>query len=1045
MKHKYSLLPICALFFSSHLFAVKVHAQVSPTTNASTNVNTVKVSGKVTASDMPDGFPGVAVMVKGSTTGTATNAEGTYSLSVPEGSTLVFSMVGYTTQERKIGNSSTINIVLETDVKGLEEVVVVGYGTQKKSDITGSVARVTSEAIEERPIARLENALAGQFAGVQVRSTTGAPGAPLQIRVRGTASINANSDPLYVVDGLPMDDINGLNPSDVESIEVLKDASSAAIYGSRGSNGVVIITTKKGKQGQSKIQLSVLSGIQQLANKVDVLSAEEWIDFRKETIDREWVARGVREGKNYSASDPTDFRIAELGGLNTTYIYDPRWEYGTDSLTFIDWQDEFYRPAPFNDYQLSVMGGTENLSYRISGNYMKQEGIGINTDYSRLALRANIEAKVRKGITMGINLAPTLSWGNGGRVDGKDGMAHRVMTQVPLASLEAGLNTGIKPYSRYEWAGSATSPVAYMRETMQTSEEARNMSTVYLRTDILPGLQAFVQGGWNSRSNDDEVYIPTNIAPNWGNYAEGEASRSDKRTSKSNHYTLQSTLNYIKQIKDHSINLMVGYAAEQTKGESTFQRHSQFGNDWTNLFDRGSSTVNNSDIGAYEQTLLSYFSRVQYNYKEKYLFSASFRRDGSSKFGMSNKWGTFPAFSVGWRVSNEAFLKDRLTWLSDLKFRGSWGETGNNRIPDNAPLALLGSANYPLNNEVEFGYTSVSIANPNLGWEKTRSYNIGVDLGLLQNRIYVSADMYNSKTTDLLFQVPIAAATGFTRTWENIGSVENKGLELELRTVNISNSDFSWNTSFNLAHNKNRVLELGNNNTPIPTGFSNMTAIIQVGQPINSFMLYDAIGVYMNQQQVEDLPHMANTQPGDPIYKDVNNDGEININDRTILGSPNPDYIFGFTNTFNYKKFDLSLMLQGQQGGKIYSMIGRALDRPGMGALYNVLGHWNDRWRSEEDPGNGVVPSLYATTGSYYDSRWLYDASYLRIKNITMGYNLPTSKWYDFARVYVSVENAYTWHRYSGGYDPESSNNEGGDYGGYPISRTYSLGLNFTF
>jgi TonB-linked SusC/RagA family outer membrane protein len=488
------------------------------------------------------------------------------------------------------------------------------------------------------------------------------------------------------------------------------------------------------------------------------------------------------------------------------------------------------------------------------------------------------------------------------------------------------------------------------------------------------------------------------------------------------------------------------YSAEQTDNVSTSQSASKFANDALTTLNNATSTVTRSTTGELRRTLESVLGRVQYDYKHKYLLNASIRSDGSSKFGSKEKWGNFPAVGVGWNMAQESFLSG-LTWINQLKLRASYGYNGNNDIGDYLAYGGIGSANYSFGGSLVNGYVPSSISNQNLHWEKTRSANYGIDLGFLNNRISISADYYDKLTTDMLLKVPFALATGFESGTQNIGHMTNKGWEFQVNTVNLTGK-LEWQTNINLSFNKNRITALGVGNAPIHTGFSNQTQIDQVGLPVNEFFMYEAIGVYMDQKDLDNSPHMPKNKVGDVKYRDVNGDGIINSDDRTFLGQPDPTYSWGFYNSLSFKQFDLSFLIQGNGGNQVYDLIGRAIDRPGMGTLGNALGRWRNRWRSPEDPGDGHTPRIDGTTGGLYDSRWLYDGTYARFKSLVLGFTFPKNlvKGITSARIYVSGENLFYLHNKDyGGYSPESLNTSGGDYGAYPDARTYTVGINVGF
>lgn len=1015
--------------------------------------NNFPVHGKVTDEN---GKPleGVSVQVKGTNHITVTNSKGTFSITAPSPvSVLVFSSVGYQQQELPVNNRSQLDFSMSIQANTLNDVVVVGYGTQRKRDVTGSVAQLNASQFKDRPISRIEQAMQGQMAGVQVRATTGSPGAPLQIRVRGTASVNASNDPLYVVDGVPVDNLDDINPNDIASINVLKDAASTAIYGSRGTNGVVLITTKQGQAGKTKFSFNSYYGIQQLANKMDLLSAQEWIDLTTQIEDSNYVRRGRQLGRNWSATDPIAVRQQNLGitGRDANYIPDPRWKYGTDSLAFIDWQDAFYRNAPISNYQLTASGGTNKLTYRISGNYLNQDGIAVYTNYKLFSIRANIEANLTNFLKMGLDLAPSYSWSTGGNVDGKDAQSHHVLAMIPVAEKYAGLNSGIAPYGTYYWAGSTQSPVAYQRLTTNELNRQRLLSNMYLQAKIVDGLSLKFTGAWSTNQQNQKIYHPSIGL----NQLPGANSSGAYYTGNTQYYMFESLLTYNRSFNDHHINVIAGYTSEETDNVNTYQNASKFANDDLTNLNNATSTVTRSLTTELKRTLVSYLTRLQYNYRDKYLLSASFRRDGSSKFGANSKWGNFPSVGVGWNVAKESFMLP-YSWISQLKLRASYGENGNNGIPDYIAYGGIGAANYSFGNALANGYVPTSISNPDLHWEKTRSTDLGADMGFVNNRISLSVDYYYKLTTDMLLNVPFALATGFPSGWQNIGHMYNQGWEFELSTQNLRGNNLQWQTSINLSLNKNRILQLGQGDAPIHGGFSNLTQIDQVGQPIGEFYMYNAIGVYKDQNDLNNSPHMSTNIVGDVKYADISGpngkpDGIINSYDRMLLGQPDPKFSWGIYNNLTYHGFDLSFLIQGAGGNKIYDLIGRAIDRPSMGFRANALGRWRNRWRSPSQTGDGYTPRIDGTTGGLYDSRWLYDATYARFKNITIGYNLPDNliKGITNARVYVSGENLlYLHNKDYGGYSPETDNNVSNasyEYGAYPSARTIMIGINLGF
>jgi TonB-linked SusC/RagA family outer membrane protein len=1005
------------------------------------------VSGTVTDAQTGETLPGVNIKVKGTTTGTATDAQGLYSLNVPSmQDTLIFSFIGYKQQAIPIKGRNTINVSMKTTIFSGKQMVVIGYGSEQKRNLTGSISSVSSSDFKNMPVTNVGEAIMGQMAGVTVQQTTGQPGAALQIRVRGVSSITAGNTPLYVVDGVPVPDITNLNPDNIASIEVLKDAASAAIYGARGANGVVLIKTKHGHKGPTQYNFSAKFGVQQITKKLDLLGAKGWENLYEQIEDSAWVARGRQLGLDYKASDPISFRQQQLGvERDATYIPDSRWNDGKNDLDDINWQDAFFRIAPEQKYQLSASGGTNNLTYRISGNFLNQKGIAVYSGYRRFGLRANFNTHLTHAISFDMEIAPTLSLSNGGNLDGKGHEVHQLVSIAPVAEPGVGLKTAIAPNPNYYWAGSAPSPVYYQKYATNDEYRRELYSQAKLQADLYKGLGLKIEGAWTLENVDHKEYYPTRIQHHSVNHSPGSLSAGRYRTGAANHYLFESLLTYNASFGPHNLNIIAGYTLNFTRNQNSGQRDVKYPNDLLTNINNSTSEVDNSVTDESQVALSSFLSRVKYNYKEKYLVTASIRRDGSSRFGTDNKWGYFPAFSVGWRINQEAFMQS-LDWLNNLKLRFTWGETGNNEIPDYASYGALGVYNYSFGGSLNVGYGPSSISNPNLGWEKEREQDYGLNLGVFNNRVQFTGDYYHKITSGLLLNVPVPLATGFSSAIENIGEVRNTGLELSLNAKPFVNK-FLWQTSFHISFNHNEVLHLGPDNAPIHTGFSNQTAIIEVGKPLNDFYMYKAIGVYMNKQDLQNSPHMASNIVGDVKYKDVNGDGKITPADRTIVGHSHPTFTWGFQNGFKWKGFDFSFLIQGQGGNSIYSILGRAIDRPGMGASGNKLGRWRDRWRSSQDPGNGHVPRIDGTTGSLYDSRWLYDATYWRIRNITLGYTLPKGfiKSLNNARIYVSGQNLYTFDHYYDGYNPDANNNGGGDYGGYPLARIYSIGLKLDF
>ena len=1027
----------------------------------------LEIHGQVRDHKNTTPLAGVTVQVKGDTPSASTDEKGIYHLQVQRGATLIFSYIGYNRQEL-LANEAKLDVLLVPEAEGLDEVVVIGYGTQRKSNVTGSIASIGSEQLEERPITRVEQALQGQMAGVTVRNTSGAPGSDITVNVRGVASINGVSTPLYVVDGVPIDNLSGINPSDIESIDVLKDAASAAIYGSRGSNGVVIVTTKKGKQGEPVVSLSGYTGISNIERKVDVLSADEWIDFNKKWLDRQWVNA---TGQSASTSQADRIRYAEqetnqtytsredLGQIRTQYgIYDPWW--GTDKLEKINWQDELFRSAPMNDIQLSVSGASDKTNYAISAGVFDQKGIIYGSSFNRYSLRANLETKVKDRIKLGVSIAPSMGIREGSNVDGKDNAVSRSISYPNWTLAGTGRMAGADPYKFYDIWGSGPNVVSPYVEAVyneRKNQDVRMNSSFNVGVDLADGLTLTGLVGWNFRGNSERQYSPTWIQGTWDTSTPGERSSSTKTTLNTHNLLAQGILNYTTSFGNHNIDAMLGASQERYWEETTTQGQQGFPDDKTWVFnrDRGNNVLSNG-LGAASNAMVSFFGRVQYDYANKYLFSASLRRDGSSKFGDNNRWGWFPALSVAWRIDQEAFMEDIL-WLSTARIRASWGQAGNDRIGNSEFLSRMTALNYPLGigQSMQSGFVIDNISNSMLGWEKSNSYNLGIDIGLWQNRLNLNADIYYKKTSDLLLQAPVSLITGFGDIMDNVGNVDNHGVEVSISSKNIVGI-FSWNTSLNVSVNRNKITKLGGDNSDIRLG-QGSTIIQRVGYPINSYYLLEAEGVLREADFTRDasgnlsanIPIYTGQQPGDTKYRDANGDGKIDASDYVIAGNYQPKFEYGITNTFDYKNWDLSILIQGRVGGDLLSIGSRAWNRPTNDPRYLYMDQWlKDAYWSEEEPGNGKTPAFFSAVTSQYDTNWMYSAAYLRIKNVTLGYAIPVkTAWLSRLRAYISCDNLYMWDNYYPGFSPEAAtqDNASSDWGAYPSARTMSFGISATF
>ncbi len=1022
--------------------------------------NTKTIHGVITDGN---GDPVIGATIKVGKQGTVTDMDGKYTLSVPNGTHQVeVSYIGMKTRKVNIkGNQASAT--LQEDSKMMDEVVVIGYGSVKKGDVTNAVAKVKGDQLKDRPVSNVASALQGELAGVEIRTTSGAPGSGVQINVRGATSINesGNSNPLFVVDGVPMDDdfdLVNLNPQDIESIEVLKDASSSAIYGSRGANGVVIITSRKGNDdGKVRVNFSADYFLSTPERYMDIMSPAEWIEWRKKANNVRYVnqygLKGAKETDTYAE------RIAIIGSVSGNYVNDPRWDmpnYG--GLSLIDWQKEIFQTALAQNYNLSVSSGNKTSNFRASLGYVNQEGIVIKTGFERINLKMSAQTTIKNKLTLGFDLAPQFTVTKGGNVDGKGNTAQLALTLAPVAEAEAGLYTSAQPYTRYLWAGSTISPIANMEYSSYRDEKIRLNASAFARYQILPELTTEVLGSWLFVNSERHRFTPSSLNRYWASYPEGYYSNGNWTGSRSHKYLGQATATYNKDFGKHHLNVVGGWSVEMTKDGSSFAiGATQYPNNALNGGFSDMTTVTLKNVSAVyntEDRLVSYFGRAEYGFDSRYLLNASIRRDGSSRFGKNKKWGTFPAISGAWRASNEKFWKN--SWLvNQAKLRISYGVNGSNSIPSNSAYGVLSNSNYSQDGKLTTGFIPGSTANDDLGWQKTDSWNAGIDLGLFNNRISLAVDYYMKNIRDMLYQITLPADMGYTRGYTNVGNIRNTGIELELKTENLTGK-LRWTTNLQFSWNKNKVIDLGANST-IFTGYDNSTQVIEVGRPAGEYYLYDAVGVYETAEDLKKYPTQTGSVVGSVRYRDVSGpdgvpDGKITEADRVHMGHPQPSCTYGMTNTFKYKNWTASFLITAQTGGKIYGALGRAFDRQGMGTSVNVLRKWKNMWFSESDPGDGHTPcAMVSGINEEYDNRWLYSSDFIKLKNITLSYNwrMPKKAFISNVRLSASVENVFMIDSYDGGYSPESNNSSSRissyDYGAYPMARTFNFGVNIQF
>ena len=979
-------------------------------------------------------LPGVTVLQSNEpTNGTVTDINGKFTINVPAGSTLSFSFIGFNTKEVVV-TGEEINVVLETSVVNIDEVVAIGYGKLKSSQVSSSIAKVSSEDISERAVTRVDQAIQGKIAGVQVQEVSGSPGVSLNVKVRGVGSINYSSNPLYVVDGFPISgDLSSINPGDIESIEVLKDAASAAIYGSRGSNGVILITTKSGKAGKNTIEFDAYYGLQQRFSKIDVLNRDEYIEYAIEERTNSYIYSGG------------DLSVAEEDRHSYKYAIDPLWRTNPESFPDNDWQDLIDRIAPIQSYTVSASGGNDKTKYFISSNYVNQEGIILNSDYDRYSARANVQTQVKDWVALGANLSLANSTRNDPDTDTNAGPISRSILMAPIVGIDQQTVNG--GYYYYH-ANFYINPIALAEEITNETKDNQLLSNVFAEITPVKNLVFRTSFGTNIISSKNKYYKTNNV--NRGNGGYGTISNGLRQN-----YLNENTLTYDLNSDDWTLNLMGGYTYQEESYEYSYLKKSGFADDEIQTLNAGTQL----DSGTSTETkwsLISYLARANFSYRDKYVATASFRRDGCSRFGKNNRWGMFPSASFGWIVSEENFMESTKDIMSNLKLRASFGTVGNNNIDNYGAIGLMTETNYVVDDSTEGGYSPDSFSNSDLGWESTFTTDFGLDMGFLNNRLNLTFDYYVANTSDLLLEVNIPQITGFSTSLQNIGKVQNRGYEFELLTKNLVGK-FKWTTGFNISHNKNEVKELGSDGSAIISSlYQEVKTITQIGGEIGEYYLYETDGLFKNQADVDANSAMGyrntNPQPGDLKYKDQNNDSEITEEDKIPMGNNQPDFIWGFTNTFGYKGFELSVFMDGQTGNYLLNVAKGQNSQ----SRANVRGEWRNRWRSEENPGNGKVPRAVTTDNLTTPSDWfLEDASFWRIRDVNIAYNLPqkfVSKMKGIAslKIYGSIDNVYMHDHYNHMSQTATYQNsntlQGMDFdSGYPLARTYRLGINLKF
>ncbi len=983
------------------------------------------VKGKVIGAN-GESLPGVTVVVNGTTNGTITDVDGVYNLAnIPTDATLTFSFVGMKTQNINVGGKSVIDVVLEEDAIGLEEVVAIGYGVTKKSDLTGSVSVVSAESLERKPVIRVEDALSGQASGVQVQKPNGAPGSGMKIRIRGANSINGSNSPLYVIDGFVGADIVSLNPSEIESINILKDASSTAIYGSRGANGVVLITTKSAKIGDAKIEFDAFYSVDQISKTYDLLGPVEYM----ETVNARLSALG--QGVQFTSGD-----IAEVAANGGT-----------------DWQNELFRNGATQNYQLSFNGGTEKTQYYLSGTVADQKGIVLNSFYKRYGLRTNINSQLRNNFDLAFTMYSTYeefrnNYNHNGRGNAS-GAALIFAPNVPIWDEAENDYTQSPSYGPI-----ASNPIFAAKEILYDSRQFKTLANLQLNYEILTGLTLSISGGAKG-------YIYNN--PFLKTAGPG-TPKSNTEAGYNNGFTwnLQNTnmINYSKVFADkHSLNVSAIHEQQISIA--------RVNGSWATGFPTISLGYNSTQLGStakvssgYENwSIESFLGRLNYTYDQKYLFTATFRADGSSKFYGDNKFGYFPSGAFAWRMSDEPFIQE-ISAIQNLKFRASYGVTGSQAIGPYKTLSLLAlGQNYSYDGSTNqtIGIGPGVAANPDLKWETTAQTNVGFDFGLFNGKLSGNVDYYYKKTTDLLLDVNIPDYSGGGKITQNVGSLENKGFEFLLSGVVVDNSKLKLNTSFNFSMNRNKILDLGDDEEIFTDGgytansYAAPPFILKVGESLGQFRGYRFDGLW--QENEADQAAEYGLVPGDSKYWDKNSNKSYDGEDMTNIGSAQPDFIWGWNTSLQYGDFDLSIYVNGVRGNDVWNqtrwlMIGMGTDVANPTSV-DIL----DRWTPDNTETN-VAGFSESNTTYAQSSLFVEDGSFIRLNNVTLGYTFPKSVLYkklSNARIYVSAQNLFVITNYSG-IDPEltstptwSDTAQGIDNGTYPSTRTFTFGVKVGF
>ncbi len=997
------------------------------------------VTGRV-VDEQKQPLPGVNVLEKGTTNGTITDKDGNYTILVPENATLVFSFIGYLPEEATVAGKSEINMSLIPSIEELEQVVVIGYGTVEKRDLTGSVASVSSEDMENSSLNSVDQVLQGRVAGVVFNQSSGQPGGESTIRIRGNSSINASNDPLYVIDGIPIvndagsagvvrgagiNPLSTINPDDIESVSVMKDASAAAIYGARGANGVIIITTKKGKKGPMQLTFNSSYGIQEPIKLLDVMNAKEYATIINES--------------QYMANKPPLYTNLDSIGEGT------------------NWQKEILRAAPTMNYNLSANGGNETTNYSISASYLDQDGIIIQTNFKRYAVRLNLESQVSKRFRIGTSTNFTRVESNGAITDDgflQNGAITTALRFNPMLPVRDSAGNYTYKDDRMENVGN---PVAWLEQSTNQRINNRAMSNIWGEYEIIDGLKFKTRFSADAYFNKENLFVPPGLV-------ETQASNGDAAMSTVQALTwvTENMLHYNKNFNDNNrFEALLVQSAQGYRQEGLMATVIDFPNPSLGINSIGAGLTHNAGSWTSKSGLSSFAGRVNYILKNRYIFTFNGRYDGSSKFGPGNKYGFFPSGAFAWNVSDEPFMAG-MNFFNDLKFRSSYGLTGNEGIPTDRTRFTLTQTEVLFDDKtIQKGYAPdfYKLANPNLKWESTAQLDLGIDATFLNNIFNLTADFYQKKTTGLLLNVPVNETSGFGDSFQNIGDLQNTGFEFALN-ADVNAGVFTWKPGFNFSLNRNKVLDLKGNDE-IKNEFGSVASIagdwqvVFEGKSLGTFYGYVSDGIVQESDNLATLPKIAGNTPavGDRKYKDFDGDGNITDADKRIIGNANPDFTFGFTNNFNYRGFDLSVFIQGSVGNKVANfnrLYLESLDGNSNDLREVAANRWTQSNPSNEYPRVGYINDNVSGFSDVY----VEDGSYIRLKNVSLGYTFDQKmlsiKGIKSIRLYATFVNLLTLTKYSG-YDPELNHfpydnlSQGADYGGYPSAKAYNFGIKLSF